>query len=31
MSLSLFRSATNGDEPGVRWFLETVESACRRL
>ena len=31
MSLSLFRSATNGDEPGVRWFLETIESACRRL
>ena len=31
MSLSLFRSATNGDEPGVRWFLETIEFACRRL
>lgn len=31
MSLSLFRSATNGDEPGVRWFLETIASACRRL
>lgn len=31
MSLSLFRSATNGDEPGVRWFLETIESALREL
>ncbi len=24
MALSLFRSATEGDEPGVRWFLERV-------
>jgi len=31
MTLSLFRSATNGDEPGVRWFLEQIEAACRRL
>ena len=31
MSLSLFRSATNGDEPGVRWFLEAIASACRML
>lgn len=31
MSLSVFRSAINGDEPGVRWFLERIEVACRRL
>jgi DNA-binding transcriptional LysR family regulator len=31
MSLSLFRSATGGDEPGVRWFLERIQAACSRL
>ncbi len=31
MGLSLFRSAAVGDEPGVRWFLERVEAASRRL
>jgi len=31
MGLSLFRSATAGDEPGVRWFLERVAVAARRL
>ena len=30
MTLSVFRSATHGDEPGVRWFLERVWTACRR-
>ena len=29
MGLSLFRSAAEGDEPGVRWFLEQVEAAFR--
>lgn len=28
MKLSLYRSATAGDEPGVRWFLEKVAAAC---
>jgi DNA-binding transcriptional LysR family regulator len=31
MGLSLYRSATAGDEPGVRWFHERVASACARL
>ena len=31
MSLSLFRSAAAGDEPGARWFLERVAAASRRL
>ena len=31
IQLSVFRSAINGDEPGVRWFVERIESACRRL
>ena len=31
MTLTLFRSATNGDEPGVRWFLDCIERACRGL
>lgn len=31
MGLSLFRSAAAGDEPGVRWFLERVAVAARRL
>ncbi len=31
MGLSLYRSATGGDEPGVRWFLERIESASRQL
>lgn len=31
MGLSLFRSALVGDEPGVRWFLERVVAAARRL
>lgn len=31
MGLSLFRSATTGDEPGVRWFLERVALAARGL
>lgn len=31
MELSLYRSATAGGEPGVRWFLERVSTACRRL
>jgi len=31
MGLSLFRSATMGDEPGVRWFLERVTAASHRL
>ncbi len=26
MTLSLFRSAAEGDEPGVRWFLERVSA-----
>ncbi len=29
MGLSVFRSAAEGDEPGVRWFLERVEAAFR--
>ena len=31
MTISVFRSATNGAEPGARWFVERIESACRRL
>ena len=31
MGLSLFRNAAEGDEPGVRWFLERVEAAFSRL
>ena len=31
MRLSLFRSATNGHEQGVRWFVERIEAACRKL
>ncbi len=31
MGLSLFRSAAEGDEPGVRWFLDRVTAAFRRL
>lgn len=31
MHLALFRSATEGDEPGVRWFLDRVFAACRAL
>ena len=31
MTISVFRSATNGDEPGVRWFLDRIKSACSRL
>lgn len=27
LSLSLFRNAAEGDEPGVRWFLERVAAA----
>ncbi len=31
MGLSLFRSAAEGDEPGVRWFLERVAAAFQGL
>lgn len=31
VSLTLSRSAKHGDEPGVRWFLKRVETACRNL
>jgi len=31
MGLSLFRSATMGDEPGVRWFHERIGVAARGL
>ena len=31
MGLSLFRSATEGDEPGVRWFQERVAAAFSSL
>ena len=31
MKLSLYRSATTGDEPGVRWFLDRVASAYQTL
>lgn len=31
MGLSLFRSAAEGDEPGVRWFLERVADAFSKL
>jgi hypothetical protein len=31
MGLSLFRNAAEGDEPGVRWFLERVATAFGRL
>jgi DNA-binding transcriptional LysR family regulator len=31
MGLSLFRSAAQGEEPGVRWFLERVAAAFRTL
>ncbi len=30
LGLSLFRSAVAGDEPGIRWFLERVETAFRK-
>lgn len=30
MSLSLFRSAAHGDEPGTRWFLDQVADAFER-
>ncbi len=29
MALSLFRNAAEGDEPGIRWFLERVAAAFR--
>jgi len=31
MNLSLFRSATGGQEKGVRWFLERIEAACEQM
>ncbi len=31
VQLSLFRSATTGDEPGVRWFLDQVAAASQSL
>jgi len=31
VGLSVFRSATNGDEAGVRRFLERIQAACSRL
>lgn len=31
MGLSLFRSAAGGDEPGVRWFLEKIQSAIEHM
>jgi hypothetical protein len=31
MGLSLFRSATAGNESGVRWFLERVASVVHQL
>ena len=31
MSLSLFCSATQGNEPATRWFLERIQVACERL
>jgi hypothetical protein len=31
MGLSVFRSATDGDELGFRWFVEQVEAACHKL
>jgi DNA-binding transcriptional LysR family regulator len=31
MGLSLFRSATTGNEPGVRWFLERVAAVVHQL
>ena len=31
MGLSVFRSATHGDESGVRWFVEQIATACSCL
>lgn len=31
MEVSLLRSATVGDQPGVKWFFERVADACRKL
>jgi DNA-binding transcriptional LysR family regulator len=31
MGLSLFRSATRGDESGIKWFLNQITTACRSL
>ena len=31
VGLSLYRSATHGDEAGACWFLERIETVCRRL
>ena len=31
MRLSLFRSATRGDESGIKWFLNQITTACRSL
>jgi len=31
LELSLFTSATSGDEPAIRWFLQRVEAACQTL
>lgn len=31
MSLSVFRSATHGNESGVRWFLERIAAVCSEL
>lgn len=31
MGLSLFRSATSGEEPGTRWFLDRVLDAAKHL
>ena len=31
MGLSLFRSATTGNEPGVRWFMERVAAVVHQL
>ena len=31
VKLSVLRSATHGDDPGVRWFLERVQAACRHF
>ena len=30
LGLSLYRSAAEGDEPGVRWFLARLEAAFGR-
>jgi hypothetical protein len=31
MGLSLFRSATRGDEEGVKWFLSQIKEAFHSL